>query len=362
MARLCGEKARKDLARCLLKDTNFMSNSSDKPCRNNTPSHFRCGPPASSTPPFSGECNGGGGGRNPQEKIGVCYYQPWELPQESVFFPIQAGKAISGFDLKIQGDDTGDNISEKNATFSEFTAWYWSWKNIKKLHPDIEYIGLAHYRRFFALNESFTGNILYKECIPEMKNYDALIMKKLENHDIILARQDIFNNNIISQYAEFHYVEDYICIKNIIHKIYPEYDESFFHFFRENKKISLYCMFIARYEVFNKYFEWLFPLLFEAEKTIDVSGYDAYQKRVLAFLAERLLNVYVYHNKLRTVYEPVYFIRKEAAGIKKDAQRQKLKILIKKTIKLLTIPYGIIVLWKHICLSKRGNAEAANQR
>jgi len=58
-------------------------------------------------------------------KILVCYYQPWKLPGNSIFLPIQAGKAISGFNLNIQGDNTGDNISSKNATFSEFTAWYW---------------------------------------------------------------------------------------------------------------------------------------------------------------------------------------------------------------------------------------------
>lgn len=105
-------------------------------------------------------------------KILVCYYQPWQLPKDSIFLPIQAGKAVSGFDLGIQGDDTGwgDNISIKNPTFSEFTAWYWAWKNIKIVYPNIEYIGLAHYRRFFALNKSFAKDIVYKKSIPRMKN------------------------------------------------------------------------------------------------------------------------------------------------------------------------------------------------
>ena len=275
-------------------------------------------------------------------KILVCYYQPWELPKEDIFFPIQAGKAISGFDLGIQGDDTDDNISAKNATFSEFTAWYWGWKNIKFLYPNIEYIGLAHYRRFFALNGRFGEDIVYKRYIPKMKNYEQLIIQKLENNDIILANQHTSkNNNLIAPYAEAHYVEDYICIKEIIHKIYPEYDGSFLHFFRENNKISLYCIFIAKYELFDRYFAWLFPLLFEAEKQIDVSRYDSYQKRVLAFLAERLLNVYVYHNKLKVVYEPIYFIDKEKT-IGSD-----IKSMLKKIIKFF-IPYGIIKYYERL--------------
>ena len=287
---------------------------------------------------------------NPTVKILVCYYQPGELPKESVFFPIQAGKAVSGFDLKIQGDDTGNNISEKNVMFGEFTAWYWGWKNIKKIYPDLEYIGLAHYRRFFALDSSFEGNLLYNTRIPQMKNYDALLIQKLKNHDIILARQDSFNySHLAAQYIDAHYLEDYLCIKTIVHDIYPEYDQSFLHIFRENNKMSLYCLFMARYELFEQYFEWLFPLLFEAEKRIDVSGYNTYQKRVLAFLAERLLNVYVYHNKLRIAYEPLYFIEP------KNTKRPPLKKLIKKTIKLF-IPYGILLLWNIIKKGLTGNA------
>ena len=98
-------------------------------------------------------------------------------------------------------------------------------------------------------------------------------------------------------------------------------------------------MFIAKYELFNKYFEWLFPLLFEAEKRIDVSKHEAHQKRVFAFLAERLLNIYVYHNKLKVVYEPVFFIEgKRNIGIE---LRHKLKEIIKPIL-----PYGIIKWYK----------------
>jgi len=275
---------------------------------------------------------------NATVKILVCYYQPWQLPKESIFFPIQAGKAVSGFKLKMQGDDTGDNISYKNATFSEFTAWYWAWKNIKTVYPNIEYIGLAHYRRFFALNkplERYTE--IEKLGIPKMENYEDLIMHSLENNDIILVKQASFGFNLKEQYAQWHYSSDLSCMKDIIHELYPEYDESFLHFFENNNKISLYCMFIARYDFFNAYSEWLFPLLFEAEKRIDISGYDAHQKRVLAFLAERLLNIYVYHHQLKVVYEPVYFITR----VRNINSKLNIKSASRRAIMLIT-PYGVI--------------------
>ena len=278
---------------------------------------------------------------NCKTKILVCYYQPWEIPKDTLFFPIQAGKAVSGFNLKIQGDDTGDNISVKNSTFSEFTAWYWAWKNIKLIYPNIEYIGLSHYRRLFALNEPFEEYTMIKKYrIPNMENYEDIILQKLKDNDIILVKQASFGCNLKQQYSRWHYDKDLTCIKNIIHELCPEYDISFSHFFENNNKISLYCMFIAKYNFFHKYFEWLFPILFEAEKRIDVSKYDTQQKRVLAFLAERLLNVYVEYHNLKVIYEPIYFIK----GERNIVSRINIKAMLKKTIKFF-IPYGIIKLY-----------------
>jgi len=268
-------------------------------------------------------------------KIPVCYYQPWELPKNNLFWPIQAGKAVSRFDLKIQGDDTGDNISAKNATFSEFTVWYWVWKNIKTIYPNLEYVGLSHYRRFFNLENPYSEfAMFYKSKIPCMAGYERLFIEKLSSADIILSKPAYFSCAVKNQFSYRHKEADYLCVKNIIHNICPEYDDSFKSVFENNNGISLYCMFVSKYKLFNDYFSWLFPILFETEKKIDVSEYNPYQKRVLAFLAERLLNVYVLHHNLKTAYEPIYFIETIdfSSGIKK---------LCRSTAKYF-LPYGIV--------------------
>jgi len=245
-------------------------------------------------------------------KIFVCYYQPWELPAEKFFVPVQAGKAASPFDLNMLGDNTGDNISHKNATFSEFTAWYWVWKNAKKLYPNLEYIGLAHYRRYFSMAQPFCEHsIHYVPKIPSMKNFDNLFVKTLENADIILRKPTFFSRPVKEQYSYRHYEADYLHIKQVIHDICPEYDEAFAEVFDNNNGISTCCMFVAKYELFDHYFQWLFSLLFETERRIDTSLYDDYQKRVLAFLAERLLSVYVLRHKLKSVYEPIFLVTGE---------------------------------------------------
>lgn len=41
------------------------------------------------------------------------------------------------------GDDTGDNVYDKNREYCELTGIYWAWKNYDKLgNPD--YIGFMH--------------------------------------------------------------------------------------------------------------------------------------------------------------------------------------------------------------------------
>ena len=61
-------------------------------------------------------------------KILVCCHKPDKFMSDDVYMPIQVGKANSKFDLGIQGDNEGDNISIENPHFCELTGLYWAWK------------------------------------------------------------------------------------------------------------------------------------------------------------------------------------------------------------------------------------------
>ena len=241
-------------------------------------------------------------------KILVCYHKPWPFPQEDVFMPIHGGRAVSSLDLNLQGDNTGDNISVKNPSFSEMTVCYWAWKNIKKIYPNLTHIGLAHYRRFLVMDQSDDRSLVICRHMPEMRNYEELFLKELEKVDIILQDNVYFGCSVKEQYARFHYVSDVLCVREIIHEFCPDYVRAFDEIFDHDSGIALQCIFIAGYEWFDAYCRWLFPLLFEMEKRMDVSTYTSYQKRVPAFLAERLLNVYIKYNKLKCAHRPIYFI------------------------------------------------------
>ena len=61
-------------------------------------------------------------------------------------------------------------------------------------------------------------------------------------------------------------------------------------------------------ELFDSYCEWMFDILFELEKRLDISDYSAYDARVFGFVSERLLDIWIKTNKLTYINIPVEFM------------------------------------------------------
>lgn len=89
----------------------------------------------------------------PNVKLLICYHKPATLFKDEIFTPIHVGRANArkrfqpedkNFQWMLKnmiGDDTGDNISDRNGSYNEMTSLYWAWKNYDKL-GDPDYIGL----------------------------------------------------------------------------------------------------------------------------------------------------------------------------------------------------------------------------
>ena len=58
-------------------------------------------------------------------------------------------------------------------------------------------------------------------------------------------------------------------------------------------------MFVSKKTLIDEYSNWLFDILFEAERRIDISDRDDYQKRIFGFLSERLFNVWLIKNQIK---------------------------------------------------------------
>ncbi len=189
-------------------------------------------------------------------------------------------------ELAVPGDLTdssGDNIAQLNSSFCELTAIYWIWKN-----NEDDYKGIVHYRRLFK-SRYRRGLLTNKE-----------IRHCLEDADIIAPPKYWLLAKTGDHYAKHHDVTDLKILREAIQKISPEYLPSFDTSMQE-RYVYPYNMFIAKKELFDRYCEWLFSVLFEVQKHVTAKE-DAYQNRVYGFLSERLMNVFIKHHGLK-IYE-----------------------------------------------------------
>jgi hypothetical protein len=184
-------------------------------------------------------------------------------------------------------DNTGDNISNKNQSFCELTALYWIWKNDKKS----SFISFEHYRRFFLCKKE--SPLEYR---IQTKNGFLELMNKF---DIVVPRPVFLSkfNTLWDAYSHSYGSDDLIKTRKVIMKVCPEYLPDFDFVVCENKKISYFNMLVSSKDVLNQYCSWLFGILFCLEPDIDLSKKLSYKKRVFGFLSERLINVWLYHNR-----------------------------------------------------------------
>lgn len=235
-------------------------------------------------------------------KIFVSYHKDGEILKSEILTPIHVGAAKSGIRLDMQRDDEGENISNKNDRYCELTAQYWAWKNV-----DADYYGFMHYRRHFAFREISNpvglGGVTVIPRIDEAykKNIgmsDNEIYACIRDYDIILPTPvDASSWGTLSNEVQFscldnlHAVDFDLTCQTVL-ELYPEYREALEEF-RNGTMAYWYNMFVMRKEIFLDYSAWLFNILEHTELKIDFTYFSEQEMRSLAFMAERLLSVYL---------------------------------------------------------------------
>ena len=205
--------------------------------------------------------------------------------------------------ITMLGDDTGDNISEKRKSLCELTVMYWAWKNV-----DADYYGLCHYRRYFSFSDEkyeedeysflrepyITNDVVHRYELDNCEKVHNLMKK----YDCIVTTpfnvRNVGAKNLREQYASQEYldVKDFDVMLEVISDIYPEYLASAKKYLYGDKLIPC-CMFIMKKDMFFSYAQWLFNIIEELEKRIDLSSYTEEGYRTIAHLAERLLGVFI---------------------------------------------------------------------
>ena len=249
------------------------------------------------------------------------------VPEHPYIRSIQVGSAnsVSRFTNMLH-DDTGENISERNASYCELTAVYWAWKNAQA-----DYIGLFHYRRVLSLNphvkrqrDGFSHmEVLDSKAIealsltPEMmeasvKRKDILLMKPINVYEMTAGTCLTVGQQF--ELVPGHHMKDLTKAIGILKTLYPSYTRDALKYL--NGENGWYCnMFIMKRETFNAYCEWLFPIL-DQLYAYQISDYShrpgTYEGRMIGFIAERLQGIYITHlirtqKKIKIGYLPPVF-------------------------------------------------------
>ncbi|MDO5410624.1 MAG: DUF4422 domain-containing protein [Lachnospiraceae bacterium] len=217
-------------------------------------------------------------------KIIVASHKPYKMPDDVCYLPLHVGKAGKE-PIGYRGDDTGENISEKNPNYCELTGLYWAWKNL-----DADYLGLVHYRRHFSAKPFLLRLLKGKQnCILN----DKEVRRILSGTDIILpVKRHYWIETLYSHYCHTHYPRPLDETRKILEEDYSEMLPVFDQVMKR-KSAHMFNMYIMKRELSDAYCEFLFDVLQKLENRIDISGYDAFQARVYGRISELLLDVWI---------------------------------------------------------------------
>lgn len=228
-------------------------------------------------------------------QILVASHKQYKMPRNTkVYLPIFVGAALvkeipSGF----HSDAVGDNISSENSKFNELTAVYWAWKN-----SDAAVIGLDHYRRYFVSKKSV------KKTFDNILN-EKQILDLLKKGDIILpCKRRYYIETIESHYLHSHDEQGLLALKQTFSTFSETYNSALEKTL-SSRSAHMFNMFIMKSDDFRQYSAWLFSTLRAIEKRIDYVHLKGNEKRVLGFISEILMDVWVRANHKKVVECPV---------------------------------------------------------
>ena len=228
-------------------------------------------------------------------KIIVATTKPYWMPQDKMYLPLQVG-ATGKPPIGYLRDDTGDNISFKNANYCELTGLYWAWKNL-----DCDAIGLVHYRRYLG-KFGFTSKQKRIATSSQVEHW-------LTQADVIVPKpRHYYIENNWSQYVHAHHEGDIELLRHCIQKHSPDYLLAFDKVMKRTWG-HRFNIFIMKKTMLSQYCNWLFNLLENMEKQLTTKNYSTYQARVYGFLGERLLDVWLEKNNVRYFERSVLYMQ-----------------------------------------------------
>ena len=198
-----------------------------------------------------------------------------------------------------------------NGRWSELSAMYRIWQD----GPRSTIIGFCHYRRLFAFNviandsrERVVNRADLAELTPHF--YDIGAIAQAEGDTIIVPQPIVLNTTVWLQYGLIHYPQDWCIILGILSRNYPKLlPYALSHF--ESPQLYANNMFIMRWDRFDDLCTLWFSVLGEFVQRVPPDRGSLYQNRDVAFLAERLFDIWLKQQVaygISLIETPVYFV------------------------------------------------------
>lgn len=230
--------------------------------------------------------------------VAVATHKAYSMPGESCYLPLHVGAALHpGFDLGFQRDDDGENISEKNGSYSELTGLYWIWKNV-----EADYKGLVHYRRLLGTNDLLRR--MSRDPYRRVASVDDLLTALHESGVVVAKKRNYYIETVYDHYAHTFDATQFDECRYVLKNHSPEYVPAWDRLM-QSRGAHIYNMFVMRSELLDAYCSWMFPILFELEGRIGYAGMDAFQARWPGRVSERLLDPWLWTNGIKPAELPV---------------------------------------------------------
>lgn len=238
-------------------------------------------------------------------KIIVATHKKYQMPEDDMYLPLHVGREGKD-DIGYIGDNTGENISATNPRLCELTGMYWAWKNLKA-----DYIGLVHYRRHFTFVRRLK-RLFYHDKFRMIASKEEMEKAFMETDVIVPNKRKYYIETMESHFLHLPYTfeHDYEVLEDVIKELAPDYYDSF-RKVMDGTSAHMFNMFVMKRDLFDKYCEWLFPIILEADKRINVDGYDRMQARAVAYYGEFMLDVWMAKNNISYKEVDVIFMEKQ---------------------------------------------------
>ena len=248
------------------------------------------------------------------------------------YTPVGLGEKF--FNQDWFSDKSGQNISEKNKYYSEYTFHYWLWKNYLDQIDD-KWIGFCQYKKFWSLKTYKTGDVninslnnqVLKKIPEEYTKYEAILtkptfvnqwktMKFIKMGLKILIKNPLLIFNKKKRNLNFHF--DLMHGENNLSKAINLLDgankDDFRQFVNNEVSFNPHIMVICKSkEKLKSFYEDVFPWLEKCEKIFGFKNLESYNKtRIYGFLAERFMSYWFQKNtKYTTLPVIIHDIRKD---------------------------------------------------